>query len=256
MPSIYSLLQSIPDELKPWAAMGVGGFILVCLVMIHGIGIHRILSFHKGGERRLLKGKPHVFRAMLLFGLAVFLLLLLHLVEVVAWAFVLIKMGLIERAHDAIYFCANAYTTLGLGTLDINPQWRNISPIIGISGLFTFAWTTSALVGVVGGHNRLLEQLHEEREKQKELRVDLRKAIGETRTRENEAEKAEESAAREKMAGAGLKQRWGIWQEEKKKVMGMRKEELKEIAELYRKEQAEEEKLGPGDEEKNGAKPK
>ena len=249
MPSIYSLLQRIPDDLKPWAAMGVGGLILVCLVLCHGLGIHRILSFHKGGERRLLKGKPHVFGAVLLFGAAVFLLLLLHLLGVVAWAFVLMKMGLIERAHDAIYFCANAYTTLGLGALDIDPKWRNISPVIGISGLFTFAWTTSALVGVVGGHNRLLDQLHEERDKQKELRADLRKAIGQAHRHEAEVEKAEETAAHEKTAGAGVRQMWELWRDEKNKVMGLRKEELKEIAELYRKEQAEEEKLGPGDEE-------
>ena len=68
-----------------------------------------------------------------------------------------------------------AYTTLGYGIVDLDPQWRNISPIIGISGLFTFAWTTSALVGVVTGHNRLLEQLEIEREKQLELRAAARR---------------------------------------------------------------------------------
>ncbi len=250
MPSIYSLLQRIPDELKPWAALGIGSLILVGLVLFHGIGIHRILLLHSAGERRLRKGKPHMFRAVMLFGVAVFLLLFLHLVEVIGWATVLLKMGLIERAHDAIYFCANAYTTLGLGALDIDTKWRNISPIIGISGLFTFAWTTSALVGVVGAHNRLIDLLHEEREKEKGLREELATKIGEVRGKEREAEKAEEAEAHEKMAGAGLRGKWETWQEEKKKVMGIRKEELKEIAELYRQEQAEEEKLGPGDEKK------
>ena len=249
MPSVYSLLMRVPDEFKPWAAMGVGSLILVCLVLFHGIGIHRILVLHVSGEKRLRKGRPHVVQAVMLFGLAIFLLLFLHLVEVVTWAFVLMSMGLVERAHDAIYFCANAYTTLGFGSVDINPQWRNISPIIGISGLFTFAWTTSALVSVVGGHNRLLEQLHEEREKQKEMRGELRNEIREVGTRESEAESAERVAAREKMVSASLRQRWEIWRDEKGKVVGLRKEELKEIAELYRKEQAEEEKLVPGEEQ-------
>jgi hypothetical protein len=242
-------LTKVPDELKPWVALGIGSFILVSLVLFHGIGIHRILMLHVWGEKRLRKGRPHVVQAVMLFGVAIFLLLFLHLVEVVTWAFVLLRMGLVERAHDAIYFCANAYTTLGFGSVDINPQWRNISPIIGISGLFTFAWTTSALVSVVGGHNRLLEQLHEEREKQKEMRGELRKAIGEVRKRENEMESGERVAAQEKMAGATFRQRWEIWRDEKGKVMGLRKDELKEIAELYRKEHTEEEKLGPGDEE-------
>ena len=75
--------------------------------------------------------------------------LLVAQAEITAWAFGLMWLGLILRPNDAIYFCANAYTTLGYGTVDLDPQWRNISPIIAISGLFTFAWTTSSLVSVV-----------------------------------------------------------------------------------------------------------
>src|SRR5664279_1696909 len=112
------LLGSIPDEFKPWAAMGIGSFILVVLVLFHGLGLHRVLVFHVSEQKRLLKGKPHVLQAVLLFGFAVFLLLSLHLLEIIGWAFALVRLGLIERAHDAAYFCANAYTTLGYGSVD------------------------------------------------------------------------------------------------------------------------------------------
>ena len=245
MPSIYSLLTRIPVEAKPWVAIGLGSFILVCLVLFHGTGIHWILQLHRAGERRLQKGSPHIFRAVVLFGGSVFLMLALHLVGVLAWAFVLLKMGFIQRAHDAIYFCANAYTTLGYGSVDLDPVWRNISPIIGISGLFTFAWTTSVLVTVVGAHNRLLEQLHLEREKERELRAGLRSSIGEVHKEEGQAVQALRAATREKEAGAGLWQRWGMWQEGKEKIAEVRKGELREVAELFGKERAEEEKLGP-----------
>jgi hypothetical protein len=93
---------------------------------------------------------------MLLFGWSVLLLLALHIVEVVMWAYSLMYLGLIAHAYDAIYYCANAYTTLGYGTVDLESHWRNISPIISISGLFTFAWTTSVLVDVVGSHKQLI----------------------------------------------------------------------------------------------------
>jgi hypothetical protein len=72
---------------------------------------------------------------------------------------------LIARGYDAIYFCANAYTTLGYGSVDLEAHWRLISPIIGISGLFTFAWTTSALIDVVSSHRQLIDQLEDERER-------------------------------------------------------------------------------------------
>lgn len=243
------LLAKIPDELKPWVAMGIGSFVMVIVVLFHGLGLHRVLVFHKSAEKQMLKGRPHVGMAMLLFGFAVFLLLLLHLVEIAGWAVVLTSLGLIKRVHDAAYFCANAYTTLGFGNVDLAMQWRNISPIIGISGLFTFAWTTSALVNVVAGHDRLLEQLHEEREKAKELRAALRQEIKDVRKKEGEAEAGIKAEASEKAVGTGLWQRWSIWRDENKKVVTLRKEELKDIADLYQKEQAEEDKLGPGDPE-------
>ena len=92
-------------------------------------------------------------------------MLVLHIVEVFIWAFALNLLGLLKQVSDAIYFCANCYTTLGMGKVDVEEHWRLISPIIGISGLFTFAWTTSALVDIVASNRRLIEQLEDERER-------------------------------------------------------------------------------------------
>ena len=38
--------------------------------------------------------------------------------------------------------------------MELEENWRMISPIMAISGLFTFAWTTSALVDVVNAHRQ------------------------------------------------------------------------------------------------------
>ena len=172
---ISPLLARIPDEFKPMAALAIGAIILVGLVLFHGAGLHRILTQHKRGVLRLRSGPPHPFGASLLFAWSVFLMLSLHIVEIMIWAFVLTHIGLIVHAYDAIYFCANAYTTVGYGNVDLGEHWRGISPIISISGLFTFAWTTSALVNVVATHNQLVEQLENERTTELELRMNLRK---------------------------------------------------------------------------------
>jgi len=155
---LSALALAIPDEYKPLAAIGIGAFVLVCLMFFHGLGTHRILVQRQRGEQRLLSGKHHLFAIALLFEWAVFLMLVLHLVEIEVWALTLQCLGLIPRAQDAFFFCANAYTTVGYGVVDLEPHWRNISPMISISGLFTFAWTTSSLVNVVGAHARLLEE--------------------------------------------------------------------------------------------------
>jgi uncharacterized paraquat-inducible protein A len=158
MPELSELLTEIPDDLKPLAALGIGAFVLVLIVMFHGAGLHSILVLRKRSERRLRLSESPLIGAMLLFGWSVFLMLALHIVELLMWSFTLSHLGLIARPYDAIYFCANAYTTLGYGSVDLETHWRNISPIIGISGLFTFAWTTSLLVDVVASHGQLIEQ--------------------------------------------------------------------------------------------------
>jgi Ion channel len=170
MPDLPSLLGKIPDEYKPIAAIGVGALMLVCIVLFHGTGLHHILLLHKRGERRVLAGKPRRWELVVLFTWVVSLMLSLHLLEIIIWALALDHLGLMPRVHDAIYFCANAYTTEGYGNVDLERHWRNIGPIIAISGLFTFAWTTSLLVDVVATHRRLLALLEEERERNQAAR--------------------------------------------------------------------------------------
>jgi hypothetical protein len=166
MPHLSELLAKIPDEFKPMAALGIGAFMLVFLVLLHGTGLHGILVLRKRRELRLRAGRPLLIKGLLLFASIIFLMLALHIVGFMLWAYALRLMGLVPDVYDAIYFCANAYTTLGYGNVDLGAHWRNISPIIGISGLFTFAWTTSALVDVVASHNKLVGQLEEEREQE------------------------------------------------------------------------------------------
>ena len=246
MSDISALLAKIPDEFKPLAALGIGAFMLVFLVLFHGAGLHHILIQHKRGERRLRLGRPYLVAASFLFGWSVFLMLSLHIVEIMTWACVLTHMGLIVRAYDAIYFCANAYTTLGYGNVDLGEHWRNISPIIAISGLFTFAWTTSALVDVVAAHSQLIEQLEDEREREMHLRFTLRKDEWDALKKEREAERSEKEKTRTQAAGASFFQRRRIWKKEKKRAEELRRAKAAEIEELRRKERQDEEKLGPG----------
>jgi len=248
MSRLSSLLLRIPDEYKPWAAFGIGGLILVGLALFHGLGLHRINLAHKRGVRRLLSGRPHLLAAALLFGWVVFLMLGLHIVEILMWAFALRHLGLVPRVQNAIYFCANACTTLGYGTVDLGEHWRNISPIIAISGLFTFAWTTSSLVDVVAAHGRLVEQLEKERQRQRQLRLTAQKAEWEVLTKKRDAERAVREQARNRAAEAGFLERRKIWREEKREVEKLRAAAKEEIEDIRRKKRSDEEKLGPGSE--------
>ncbi len=236
--------ENIPQSFTLTAAIALGSVILVLLVLFHGMGIHWILDFHKSGVIRLRQGRPHIVGALFFFGVAIFLLLSLHIAGVVAWSVILTHLGLISNASDAIYFCANAYTTLGYGTVDLNPSYRIISPIIGISGLFTFAWTTSALVTIVATHSALLERLQEERVKQKQLRLDLQRADRDALSRERDAERHESIEITRESMGAPLYNRWQLWREDREKVRALRKDLRAQRQALYNKERAAENALG------------
>jgi len=164
----------------------------------------------------------------------------LHLVEILLWAFAINHVGFIKHANDAIYFCANCYTTLGLGKVDVEEHWKIISPVIGISGLFTFAWTTSALVDVVASNRRVIDQLEDEREQEIHMRFALRKKEWDALKTERDAERAEKQKIKTVATGSSFIQRFRTWQEERKIVAELRRENRAEREDLYRQERLKE----------------
>ncbi len=50
MPDLPALLAKIPDEFKPFAAIGIGAFILILLALLHGGGHYAILVFRGRSE--------------------------------------------------------------------------------------------------------------------------------------------------------------------------------------------------------------
>lgn len=243
--AISGLLARIPEEFKPMAAIAIGAFMLVFLVLFHGAGLHGILVFRVHPERRLRVGRPRVVAALVLFGCSVFLMLALHIAEFMLWACALLSMGLIAHSYDAIYFCANAYTTLGYGNVDLGPHWRNIAPVMSISGLFTFAWTTSALVGVVAAHRQLIEQLLEEREQDIRLRVALRKDEWDALKKARAAGRSEAQKTRAQGAKTSFFQLIRIWKEERKADEEICRSTAAKLEELRRKEREGQEKVTP-----------
>jgi hypothetical protein len=240
---ISTLLDRIPDEYKPLAALVIGAFILVFIALFHGMGLHRIRILQTRGERRLRLGPPRIMAASFLFGWSVFLMLVLHVLEILIWAFALGQLGLIMHTYDAIYFCANCYTTLGMGKVDVGEHYRIINSIIGISGLFTFAWTTSALVDVVGSNRRLLDQMEEERDQEMHMRFALRKKQWDALKTERDAEHAVRAKTRTASAGSSFVQRLRNWREERNELSVLRRRKVLELATLRRQERLKEREL-------------
>ncbi len=168
---------------------GIGAPVLVGVTLVHGSVLGRIVRDYHRGAKRLLEHANHPFWASLRFGRAVLLMLVLHVVDMSIWATMLTRLGLIPDARTSLYFTANSYTTLGYGGMPLGFGWRELGPMMAISGLFTFAWTTGVMFNVVGYQRQLTDQLAEEFARKKQLHRDLLAELSALRHQEAEQEK-------------------------------------------------------------------
>jgi hypothetical protein len=146
---------------NPVVELALATLILVPIIVVHGwlLGrVSKIFSSH------FALYTPHTarWRVTVLVSLTISALVVVHLTETLLWTVPLLSIGIIDNFRDAYYYVLEAYTTLGEGTLYLPDEWRLVGPVIAISGLFTFGWTASVLVYVMGETGRL----HAERSKE------------------------------------------------------------------------------------------
>jgi hypothetical protein len=144
LPLLQHLMAVIPA-----ADLVFGGAMLLLIVIFHAAGV-RFVTSHVAHRSQLIMQRPTAWRADLLMSSMVFMLLTLHLVEIVIWAAALVYSGLVVDWRAAGFFAGNTYTTVGYGTFVLPGGWHMLAPIIAISGLFTFGWSGSVLVNLIG----------------------------------------------------------------------------------------------------------
>jgi hypothetical protein len=152
------LLQQL-NAVIPAADLVLGGGMLVLIILVHATGV-RMITSHVVTRSHAIMQHPSAWRADLLMSGSVFVLLALHLGEIVIWAAVLIYSGLVTDWRTAGFFTGNTYTTLGYGNFVLPNGWRMLAPIIAISGLFTFGWSGSVLVDLVGRCQKIKDAAH------------------------------------------------------------------------------------------------
>jgi hypothetical protein len=122
-----------------------GGLLLALTVAIHGTGMLNVvraalaLAAQTEAARRRF---PALGLAILI--LAVWMIVLVHLSEVVVWAGFFVWKEAQPNIFSAFYNALLNYTTLQAGYL---PQrWRLLEGMLGMTGLLTFAWSTTMLL--------------------------------------------------------------------------------------------------------------
>ena len=118
-----------------------GCLLLAVTLIIHGAGL-----FHTMRASAALVARRKVLHpgfGMTVVVLAALVIFVLHLIEVTVWAGFFTWTHAQPNPFSAFYNALVNYTTLGAGYLPL--RWRLLEGMLGMAGLLSFAFSTSAL---------------------------------------------------------------------------------------------------------------
>jgi hypothetical protein len=109
----------------------IAGCLVATTVTIHGAGLGLALSrtLHAGAQLETQFWPI----AWLLIRLA-WLLIVIHLFEIAAWALFFWWQNCLPDAESSFYFSGVTYTTLGYGDLLLPNEWRMFGPLEALTG--------------------------------------------------------------------------------------------------------------------------
>src|SRR4029453_6250839 len=97
---------------------------------------------------------PFRFRGQVTFSLLILTLAITHFLEVLLWAGALMAIGAMTVFRDAFYYTAVTYPPLGYAENTLPHHWRILAPMMAMSGVFAFGWTTSVLFAIVSAPDK------------------------------------------------------------------------------------------------------
>jgi len=113
------------------------GCALVAITLaMHGFGMLAVL----GVNQKLTSLVSGLFPVIL----AGWMIMLVHLTEVMVWAVFFLWKDAFPNASVAYYFALNEYTTVG-SKFNLPLNYRLLEGMIGAVGMLTFAWSTGVL---------------------------------------------------------------------------------------------------------------
>lgn len=120
------------------------GITLVAITMaMHGCGMILTLVASKLLDRAN-DAAPSFSRGVGVLILASWMIVLVHLVEVMLWAAFFLWQDAMPNASTAYFFALMQYTAVGSG-FNLPQRWRLLEGMLPIAGLMTFAWSTGVL---------------------------------------------------------------------------------------------------------------
>ena len=76
-------------------------------------------------------------------------MIVLHLIEIGAWAFLYVWKDAMAGFQSALYFSAITYTTTGYGDIVLPAEWRLVGGVEALTGILMCGWSTGFFFAMV-----------------------------------------------------------------------------------------------------------
>ena len=121
-----------------------GGLLITVTMVMHGFGMLAVLRVNLSVKNRVGE-RTHIVANLFPIILASWMILLVHLTEVVVWAGFFVWKGAFANRSLSYYFSLNEYTTVG-SNFNLPLHWRLLEGMLATAGLLAFAWSTGILM--------------------------------------------------------------------------------------------------------------
>jgi len=139
-----------------------GTILMTITLTMHGFGMLAVLRTNLYVKNWFVN-KTHIVMNLFPIILASWMILLVHLTEVLVWAMFFIWKGAFPNRSIAYYFSLNEYTTVG-SNFNLPVHWRLLEGMLATAGLLAFAWSTGMLMTLAQDfqdrHLKLFKQQH------------------------------------------------------------------------------------------------
>ena len=121
-----------------------GAFLVALTMAIHALGV--IVTLRASGALKRRESAGSTLRSGIrLLVVATWILVIVHLLEVLVWAIFFWLAGAFANTSTAFYYALMQYTTVS-SAIHLADHLRLLGGMIAMSGLLTFAWSTSVLL--------------------------------------------------------------------------------------------------------------
>ena len=148
LPSLTIFFTQINADMGNSDIWGI--VVAACLMLtLHGVAVLMIAStFHWIDAK--LENKQIFGANFLSYFIAILLIIALHLIEIITWAYICVALKVFSSNPQTLYFAGEMYTTVGYGVYKIAEQWRILPIIISFTGIFAVSMSGAALYSMMG----------------------------------------------------------------------------------------------------------